>query len=303
MPIEEIINIDFTQEDACSQILPRSPLASSYHANWDGIRLDHHQQPAFDTPEHTPQQHVIGVSLTKQSINAERVLNGHVQHECIKYGDVAVVPANSYHKSSWDLEAEFLILSLEKALFARAAYDSVDLQQMEIIPHFAAADPLIQQIGLALHSELESDGKGSRVYIESLATTLCIHLLKHYSALSPKIARHSDSEGLSRLKLQQTIEYINQNLEKDLGLAEIATAVGMSMYYFSRLFKQSTGFSPHQYVMNCRIERAKRLLAKTEEAIDQICEQVGFQSQSHFTNVFRKLIGTTPNAYRKQVKI
>jgi AraC family transcriptional regulator len=301
MPIEEIINIDFTQEYACSQILPRSPFASSYHAHWDGIRLDYHQQPAFETPEHSPQQHVIGVSLTKHSINAERVLNGYVQHECIKYGDVAIIPANSYHKISWELESEFLVLSLEKALFARAAYDSVDLQQMEIIPHFAAADPLIQQIGLALHSQLESDGKGSRVYIESLATTLCIHLLKHYSAPSAKIATHC--EGLSRLKLQQTIEYINQNLEKDLGLAEIATAVGMSMYYFSRLFKQSTGFSPHQYVMNCRIERAKRLLAKTEEAIDQICEQVGFQSQSHFTNVFRKLIGTTPNAYRKQVKI
>lgn len=301
MPTEEIINIDFTQEDACSQILPRSPLASSYHAKWDGIRLDHHQQPAFETPEHSPQQHVIGVSLTKQPTNAERVLNGRVQQECIKYGDVALIPANSYHKISWELESEFLVVSLEKALFARAASDAVDLQQMEIIPHFATTDPLIQQIGLALHSELESDGKGSRIYIESLATTLCIHLLKHYSVSSAKIA--TNSEGLSRLKLQQTIEYINQNLEKDLGLTEIATAVGMSMYHFSRLFKQSTGFSPHQYVMNCRIERAKRLLAKTEEAIDQICQQVGFQTQSHFTNVFRKLMGTTPNAYRKQVKL
>ncbi|MGH8000521.1 MAG: helix-turn-helix domain-containing protein [Brasilonema sp.] len=278
-----------------------SPLMTSYHANWDSLRLDYHQQPAYETPEHSPQQHVISVSLTKQPINVERMLNGHIQHECIKYGDVVVIPASSDHKLSWDIEAEFLILSLEKALFARAVYDSVELQQMEIIPHFADSDPLIQQIGLALHSELESDGMGSRIYIESLATTLCIHLLKHYSVSSPKIA--TDSEGLSHLKLKQAIEYINQNLEKDLGLAEIATAVGMSMYHFSRLFKQSTSFSPHQYVMNCRIERAKRLLTKTEEAIDQICQQVGFESQSHFTNVFRKFIGTTPKAYRKQVKV
>ncbi|NMG07256.1 AraC family transcriptional regulator [Brasilonema sp. UFV-L1] len=301
MPIEEIISVDFAQEDPYSKILPRSPLRSSYDANWDSLRLDYHQQPAYETPEHSPQQHVISVSLTKQPINVERALNGHIQHECIKYGDVVVIPASSYHKLSWDTEAEFLVLSLEKALFARAAYDSVELQQMEIIPHFADSDPLIQQIGLALQSELKSDGMGSRVYIESLATTLCIHLLKHYSVSSPNI--DIQAEGLSRLKLRQAIEYINQNLEKDLGLAEIATAVGMSMYHFSRLFKQSTSFSPHQYIMNCRIERAKRLLTKTEEAIDQICQQVGFQSQSHFTNVFRKFIGTTPKAYRKQVKV
>ncbi|NJM70233.1 MAG: helix-turn-helix transcriptional regulator [Scytonema sp. RU_4_4] len=301
MPTEEIINVDFAQEDVYSQILPRSPLMTSYHADWDGIRLDYHQQPAYETPEHSPQQHVVSISLAKQPINVERVLNGHVHHECIKHGDVVVIPASSYHKLSWDIEAEFLVLSLEKALFARAVYDSVDLQRIEIVPHFADSDPLIQQIGLTLQSELELGGRGSRVYIESLATTLCIHLLKHYSVSSPKIATHV--EGLSHLKLRQAIEYINQNLEKDLGLAEVATVVGMSMYHFSRLFKQSTGFSPHQYVMNCRIERAKRLLTKTEEAIDQICQQVGFQSQSHFTNVFRKFIGTTPKAYRKQVKI
>jgi AraC family transcriptional regulator len=296
---EKILCVDFAQEEAYSQILPRSPLVTSYHAKWDGIRLDYHQQPAFETPEHSPQQHVISVSLVKQPINAQRVLNGETQNECIHYGDVAVVPANSYHKSTWDSEAEFLILSIEKAMFARAAHDAVDLQQVEILPQFTAPDPLIQQIGLALKSELESDTMGSRIYIEALATTLCIHILKHYS-VSRKIA--TPSEGLSRLKLSQVIEYINQNLEKDLTLSDIAATVEMSMYHFSRQFKQSTGFSPHQYVMNSRIEKAKKLLARTEEAIDQICQQVGFQSQSHFTNVFRKIIGTTPKAYRKQVK-
>ncbi|MBW4593993.1 MAG: AraC family transcriptional regulator [Brasilonema angustatum HA4187-MV1] len=302
MPTEEIISIDFAQEDVYTQILPRSPLMSSYHAKWDHIRLDYHQQPAYETPEHSPQQHVISISLTKQPINVQRVLNGQVYDECIKYGDIVVIPASSYHKLSWEIEAEFLVLSLEKALFDRAGYDLIDMQFIDIIPHLADSDPLIQQIGLALQSELESDGMGCRVYIESLATTLSIHLLKNYSVSSPKVTRQHP-EGLSRLKLRQAIEYINQNLEKDLGLAEMATAVGMSMYHFSRMFKQSTGFSPHQYVMNCRIERAKRLLSKTEQAIHQIYQQVGFQSQSHFTNVFRKFLGTTPLAYRKQVKI
>ncbi len=301
MPEEKILTIDFAQEEFCSEILPLSPLISSYNAQWDGIRLDHHRQPAHETPEHSPLQHIISISLEQRLTNTERMLNGSIQRESIAYGDVAVIPANSYHKLSWDSEAEFLVLSLERGLFARAAYDSVDLHRLDIIPHFASPAPLIQQIGLALKSELESHGTGSRLYIESLATTLCIHLLKHYSVSVGTIV--TDSQGLCQLKLGQAIEYINDNLEKDLTLAELAAVVSMSMYHFSRLFKQSTGFSPHQYVLNCRIEKAKRLLARTEEAIDQICQQVGFQNQSHFTNVFRKIMGTTPNAYRKQVKI
>jgi AraC family transcriptional regulator len=301
MPEEKILNVDFAQEEVCAEILPRSPLISSYKFKWNGIRLDHHRQPAHETPEHSPQQHIISISLEQTPTYADRVLNGRIQRERIAYGDVAIIPAYSYHKLSWESEAEFLVLSLERELFARVAHDSIDLQQIEIIPLFASPAPLIQQIGLALKSELESDSTGSYIYIESLATTLCIHLLKHYSVPFATIPIHS--QGLSQLKLRQAIEYINDNLETDLTLAELTAVLGMSMYHFSRLFKRSTGFSPHQYIMNCRIEKAKTLLARTEEAIDQICQQVGFQNQSHFTNVFRKLIGTTPNAYRKQVKI
>ncbi|MBR8839560.1 MAG: helix-turn-helix transcriptional regulator [Stigonema ocellatum SAG 48.90 = DSM 106950] len=301
MPEEKILTVDFSQKDVCAEILPRSPLISSYTAKWDGIRLDHHRQPAHETPEHSPLQHIISISLEQRLTNTERLLNGKIQRESIAYGDVAVIPANSYHKLRWESEGEFLVLSLEKTLFTRVAYDSVDLHRIEIIPHFAAPAPLIQQIGLALKSELEYDGTGSGLYIESLTTTLCIYLLKHYSVSFGTTPLNS--HGLSEMKLRQAIEYINDNLEKDLTLAEVAAVVGMSMYHFSRLFKQSTRFSPHQYVLNCRIEKAKRLLARTEEAIDQISQQVGFQNQSHFTNVFRKLMGTTPKAYRKQTKI
>ncbi|BBD60198.1 AraC family transcriptional regulator [Nostoc sp. HK-01] len=196
-----------------------------------------------------------------------------------------------------------MLLSLEPAFFNRIILESVDLQGVELRPYFAAPEPLIQQIALALKSELESGGMGSQLYIESLKTTLCIHLLKHHSIASDKIPQFSNHKGLSPRKLRQAISYIHENLERDLTLAEIAAVVGMSMYHFSRLFKQSTGFAPHQYVLNSRIAKAKKLLSATEKSIEQISEQVGFQSQSHFTNVFRKFMGITPKTYREQVKI
>ncbi|MBE9003574.1 helix-turn-helix transcriptional regulator [Fortiea sp. LEGE XX443] len=303
MQEEKILKIDFAQEDACAEVLPRSHIISSYHAKWDGIRLDIHQQPAHETPEHLPQQHIISMSLTHRLTKAERVLDGRFQYENIFNGDIAIIPANTHHISRWASDAEFILLSLEPAFFNRITLESIDLKDVEIKPHFAAPEPLIQQISLALKSELESDGLSSKIYIESLTTTLCIHLLKHHSVTSNKVLELSNDKGLSPRKLRQALGYIHENLAKDLTLAEIAAVVGMSMYHFSRLFKQSTGSAPHQYVMNCRIAKAKKLLTGTEKTIEQVSEQVGFQSQSHFTNVFRKFMGITPKAYREQVKI
>jgi AraC family transcriptional regulator len=297
---KKILTVDLTQEDGCSKILPRSPLISSYNANWNGIRLDYHRQPPYETPEHRSLQHIISICLQPGIVKSERMLDGRIQSERMAYGDVVIVPATSCHKTSWDSEGEFLIISLERDLFSRAASEDVDWQRLNLLPHFASPAPLIQHIGLALKSELESDGVGNHVYIESLATTLCVHLLRHYSTSLVLIPSYS--HGLPQRKLRQVIEYIHENVEKNLTLTELAIVAGMSMYHFSRVFKESTGFSPHQYILNCRIEKAKRLLTLTEETIDQISQQVGFQNQSHFTNVFRKLEGTTPRAYRKQLK-
>ncbi|MBD2339536.1 helix-turn-helix transcriptional regulator [Calothrix sp. FACHB-156] len=303
MPAEKVLTIDFAQKDACSAILPRSPLLSSYDAQWHGIRLEHHRQPGYETPEHYFEQHIILISLDRNGNKVERIFDGKLQAERINYGDVVIIPANTNHLSRWKTEGEFLVISLEPVLFTRAAFDAVDLQGFEIVPHFAAPNPMIQQIGLALQSELASGGLGTRVYIDSLTTTLCIHLLKNCSVSNNIVSEDTKDRGLPRLKLRQAVTYIQEHLEQDLTLAEIAEVTGMSMYHFSRLFKQSTGFAPHQYVLNCRIERAKKLLTRTEQTIDQICQQVGFQSQSHFTYVFRKSLGTTPKVYREKVRI
>jgi AraC family transcriptional regulator len=104
--------------------------------------------------------------------------------------------------------------------------------------------------------------------------------------------------GLPKYKLRQAISYIHEHLEQKLTLAQISNAVQMSSHYFASLFKQSTGLTPHQYLMKCRIEKAKQLLLRQELTIVEICQQVGFESQSHFTRIFRQHTQTTPKAYR-----
>ncbi len=105
--------------------------------------------------------------------------------------------------------------------------------------------------------------------------------------------------GLPPRRLQRVFSHIKENIRRDLSVNELAQVVGMSQYYFSKLFKMSTGTTPHQYVMRQRAERAQELLRENQTPLAEVATEVGFQTQSHFTSVFRRLVGATPKHYRE----
>ena len=103
---------------------------------------------------------------------------------------------------------------------------------------------------------------------------------------------------LPRSRLRRVIDYIHDHLDQDLTLAQLGTVVCMSPFHFARLFHRSTGMPPHQFVVRARIDRALGLLAARESSICGIARTVGFRTPSHFSTVFRRVMGTTPRAYR-----
>ena len=104
--------------------------------------------------------------------------------------------------------------------------------------------------------------------------------------------------ALPGFRLRRVTEYIQQNLDKDLTLAELAAVVYMSPYHVARLFKASTGVPPHRFVVRQRIARARGVLATPDLSIMQVARMVGFRTPSHFTRVFGRVLGITPGAYR-----
>lgn len=107
-----------------------------------------------------------------------------------------------------------------------------------------------------------------------------------------------DRRSLTPIQLQQAIDYIHTHLDRDLSLIELASAIYISPTYFASLFKQTTGISPHQYVIRQRVKQAKTMLLKTDLAIADIALQVGFSSQSHLTQQFKRFTGMTPKQIR-----
>jgi AraC family transcriptional regulator len=106
------------------------------------------------------------------------------------------------------------------------------------------------------------------------------------------------TSALPSCRLRRVTEYIRQNLDKDLTLVELAAVVDMSPWHFARLFKGSKGVPPHRFVVRQRIARASAFLAMQGLSIAQISRLVGFRTPSHFTTVFRHVLGITPGAYR-----
>ena len=275
--------------------MPRAALLSSYESNWQKLHIQSHHQPAWETPETRFMQHTIVIHHSTACV--ERVLDGQRQSERVGSGSSAIIPANITHKVCWDREADFTLLSLDPSSLAQIADESVDADRTELIPHFTKLDPFIHQVGQSLKAELELKEMGSRLFADSLATALSIHLLRNYATRQQLVCSHTD--GLPQYRLQIAISYINDHLDQDLSLERIAAEVGMSQYYFCRSFKQSIGLSPYQYVIQQRVNRAKQLLKQTQTSLSDIALRCGFASQGHLNLHFKRQVGATPKEFRK----
>jgi AraC family transcriptional regulator len=105
---------------------------------------------------------------------------------------------------------------------------------------------------------------------------------------------------LPAYRLRRVAQYIHDNLQRELRLADLSAVVHMSPYHFARLFKRSTGVPPHQFLLRHRIDEARGLLAAQRVPIAEIARSVGFRTPSHFTTTFRRVTGVTPSAYRSR---
>jgi len=277
-----------------------SAVVTKRKAAWDGIRLEHCQLRSGEVPAHRHREHVILLSLTDGCKGELITSSGGGLSGTRQRGNICVLPSGLEHQAALEGNSEHLALYVDPLLINKAAAASRLSGSFEIAERYTRSDKIIKHIGMALLGELDSEGLSGRLYAESLANVLAVHLLRNYAI--PTSRPVTFTGGLSAAKLRHVTDFIEDNYSQDLKLAELAHVAGMSNFHFAREFKRTTGTTPHQYLIKVRVERAKALLANNELPLTEVSLSSGFSHQSHFTRLFRKVTGTTPHSYRLRLQ-
>ena len=299
---ESFLSVNLAKEGVkgYERIYKRSPLVSNLSVGWKDIAVAYDSYPPEETPTVSLKQHCIAIYTDMpSSFRVERTINGRLLQEKNIQGGFIFLPANTSHKVVWNKEGGMIAIAIEPIAFAQSIHEIVDPDSIELLPRFTTQDPLIYQIGVALKSTLFKYGTSSCLYAETLINTLTLHLLEHYSISRPDLSGCTPGK-LPRYKLQQTIDYIYAYLDRDLSLKDLSNIVQMSPNYFAQLFKQTTGITPYQYVIRCRIERAKELIRQGKLSLADIAILVGFVDQSHLNRHFKRSVGVTPKTYFRE---
>ena len=277
-----------------------APVLSSTKSPWKGVLLEEYSGTAVENMDVATTRHVLVVQLDepatvefKENGNGFRTL--HMQP-----GQVAILPAMTPFSARTRNTGRFLAVGFEPQYLQFAAHELIDPERMELVMRVAIDEPLLTEVSLGLRREAEAGCPNGRCYGETLANTLAVHLVAHHGSRMPRV--REAGRGLAKYQLNRAIDFIHGHLSQDVSLGSLAEAAGLSPFHFARLFKRSTGLSPHQYLLRCRVERARGLLMRSRSSIAEVAVEVGFCDQSHLAAHFKRVYGVSPKAFLQQVR-
>jgi transcriptional regulator GlxA family with amidase domain len=157
-------------------------------------------------------------------------------------------------------------------------------------------DPPVERLARTLLKAGECEHGADQLFLDGIAMAIVARLL---SANIRPMAAQGSRQGLVKWRLKRVVEFVEQHLADPLTLADLAECAGLSRMHFAAQFRAATGIRPHEYVIRKRVERAQEMLQRTSEPLVEVALSVGFQTQAHFTTVFRRLLDETPGRWRQ----
>lgn len=281
---------------------------SSEHLDWDGLVVKVFHEPReieeLITPSPTFNISLLFVTrgvlqLSVRSIDKSS-WNSYTLHPGDFILDPGRLPPNEWRWNTTTAEsAQTLHIGLNRERFFQASEEIMecDRRQMILPARSGFQDALIAQMGAALRQEIEQPHAIGKLYSQTIAQMLTLHLLRHYTFVK-KAVREAPRRFTHR-QITSVKEFIQANLRQDLTLEILAQQSGFSAHHFTHLFHQIVGETPHQFVLRQRIERARYLMRDGDLPLAHIAETCGFADQSHLTRVFKRYYGLTPKAYRQ----
>jgi AraC family transcriptional regulator len=280
-------------------IIPHEPVASSRERRWQGATV-HVFRDQGPTDIHAEGfSHHLLIMRTQRSVSVWQRRGGHEQSTPAGPGRLELVPAGMQNEWRWTEPLSATHLHLDPLLvFGYIEQAGGDPASCAVRPAFSVDDPILRRHLCALQAVTES-GHGVTLYAEALARGVAARVASGYV----------DSGGytiegprrLSPRQLHLVFDYIDAHLGGNLSLGDLAGVAGISSFHFARLFKTSTGETPHRAVVRLRVHRARRLIESGLSLAD-VASAVGFSDQSHLHLHYKRAFGETPGQTRRSLR-
>lgn len=282
--------------------VPGELTVDSASQNWKDVRIRGYHYQSLDVPIPPMRDYMIVVYRDGQT-PMNRKVSGPWRNEQVGPGTVSLLTHSTDSHWHWTvpIEVQHLYISPDKvAEIASDAYDR-DIKVVELQDILRIDDSTLINAMSTLIGELKSGGLGGSLFVEAITNQVCVHLLRNYAGElreAPQAKR-----GLSPQQARRVREFIEDNLERNLSLADIAKVANISVFHLIRQFNGSFGCPPYVYLTHCRLARARRFIEAGETPLKCVAASCGFSDQSHMTRLFRREFKLTPGEYRKNTSI
>ena len=295
-----IPGVEVRRKGRIERFLNAHPTLSSAGVKWSGLALEDHSVPALVIPKHEHMENFVHVVL-RGSVKYQVSTRGKTVEFQANPGTTFILPRGTVDEVVWKGPTHRLAVAIHPRLLVSALDETMHESDIELSEHWNLNDPQITAVLLAMTTDLNEGSPAGRLYGDALGTALAIHLLHRYAVRRRTPAAYCG--GLPGFRLRRVLDFVGENLAEEISLQQLADIAGMSPHYFAQLFKQSTGFSPHRYVLSRRVERAKEKLAGSRRGnVTEIGLEVGFQNPSHFARIFQKFVGISPSRFQSGLR-
>ena len=171
--------------------------------------------------------------------------------------------------------------------------------EVELHPSRKFAEPRLSAMVAAVHAEMVAGFSSGRLFLDSVEQAMAVALVNGHAVRHRPVQIYRG--GLGSARLRKIKEFVDAKMEDDLSLDEMAQSVGLSTAHFARMFRKSTGQTPHQFVLRQRLERARVMLRAADSRVLDVAVACGFKTQQHFAQVFRDVWGVSPTEYRQDL--
>lgn len=249
-------------------------------------------------PEGIFSEHHVLLNLQTNPHRVQNTRDGEVHDFIYRKDQIVVTPAGMRSGWRWFDTSDVIVITLDPAKVARFAQTELSMllddQQLRDTPLFEDTD--LCTAGLMLRDALENDDITSGVMFEAMSRVFLVKLLQRYGKRLPEDIALSGRFTSSHYN--RVLAVIRKRLDRTITIEQLARVAGMSSSHFSRVFKETVGATPMQYVLAYRVEQAIKMMADSTRPLGNIALDCGFADQAHFSRSFKQVTGQTPRAYR-----